>query len=157
MKKRRFVYSFLLLIILSYSSICFSQNTDSLNYITLNDSNLSSGSVYKFDSVSFVFAKRELTPKSYIELDIVFLFLQANSDINVEIVVYGFVYPESSNILPMIRAREIFEYLIEKGVEIERLTYKGFCCEVDNIDNPKSKILSCSPFGCSSFFAFFWG
>ena len=112
------------------------QSIDSLNYISLDDSTFSSGSIYKFDSTSFLFASKKLGKPSYSELDSIACFLKANTTLNVEIVVYGFCNPMMSWILPESRAKVIFEYLINKGVDRNQVNYLGYCGDWENRENP---------------------
>ena len=112
------------------------QSIDTLNYISLDDSIFISGSVYKFDSTSFLLGINKLGKQSYNELDSVAYYLKANPNLNVEIVVYGFCNPMMSLILTESRARVIYEYLINKGVSRNQISYLGYCGAWENRENP---------------------
>jgi OmpA-OmpF porin, OOP family len=82
----------------------------------------------KDNNIAFEFGKSSLTSESYAFLDKVVLFLKEQPQINLSI--QGHTDNRGSAIfnqkLSEIRAKTCFDYLIGKGINVERLDYKGF-------------------------------
>lgn len=86
------------------------------------------GQVIKMNNIFFEFAKFDLLPDSYSELNRVVTFLLANPDIKIEI--HGHTCDigsdERNQILSENRAKAVAQYLIENGIKPTRLSIKGY-------------------------------
>jgi outer membrane protein OmpA-like peptidoglycan-associated protein len=86
------------------------------------------GNVIQMNNIFFTVNKAEIKPESFSELNRIGEFLLKHSYLQIEIgghtnnlCDYGFCLQLSES-----RAREVAEYLIEKGVEKEQVSYKGY-------------------------------
>jgi outer membrane protein OmpA-like peptidoglycan-associated protein len=79
-------------------------------------------------NVFFDFGKSSLRTESYIELDKLYDFLIKNNTINIEI--YGHTDTRGDDkenlLLSEARAKSVYSYLIQKGIDTKRLSYKGY-------------------------------
>jgi outer membrane protein OmpA-like peptidoglycan-associated protein len=96
-----------------------------------------SGKSVVLENVFFDFNKSELKPKSFSELNKLLKLLDENPDIKILIsghtddvgsVDYNMELSEE-------RAKVVFQYLVEKGIASDRLTYKGFGASKPVSDN----------------------
>ena len=78
--------------------------------------------------INFDFDKYDIRPDAAIELDKFSVFLKENPQIDIELGSHtDAVGTEVKNqILSQNRARATFEYLVSKGINPERMTYKGY-------------------------------
>ena len=95
------------------------------------------GTVVTLKNVFFDFDKSELKPESYVELDKLVAYLNANPNLRVEI--GGHTDDQGSDEyndrLSESRAKSVCDYLIQKGVPGARLQYKGYGKRVPIADN----------------------
>lgn len=86
------------------------------------------GSTFILRNIFFDFDKSSLKNESFVELDKLFDYLKQNPSLNIEI--GGHTDNSGSddyNIrLSLDRSKEVYNYLILKGVDASRLTYKGY-------------------------------
>ena len=79
-------------------------------------------------NVFFYLSKSTLRKESYVELDKLVSFLNENSTINIEI--GGHTYSrgdaKSNKILSNDRAKSVYDYVIQKGIAKERLSFMGY-------------------------------
>ncbi len=85
------------------------------------------GTVVTLKNVFFDFDKTELKPESFVELDRLVSYLQRNM---VRIEIGGHTDDQGSDEyndrLSENRAKSVYDYLIQKGIPADRLTYKGY-------------------------------
>jgi outer membrane protein OmpA-like peptidoglycan-associated protein len=79
-------------------------------------------------NVFFDFGKSSLRSESYIELDKLFDFLVKNSAINIEISGHTDTRGDDKEnlLLSEARAKSVYTYLIQKGIDTKRLSFKGY-------------------------------
>lgn len=79
-------------------------------------------------NVFFDFGKSTLRTESYIELNKLNDFLNKNDDINIEISGHTDTRGDDKEnlLLSEARAKSVYSYLIEKGIDSKRLTFKGY-------------------------------
>jgi outer membrane protein OmpA-like peptidoglycan-associated protein/tetratricopeptide (TPR) repeat protein len=79
-------------------------------------------------NVFFDFSKSTLRSESYIELNKLYDFLNKNNEINIEISGHTDTRGDDKEnlVLSESRAKAVYSYLIEKGIDSKRLTYKGY-------------------------------
>lgn len=79
-------------------------------------------------NVFFDFGKSSLRSESYIELDKLFDFLVKNSTINIEISGHTDTRGDDKEnlLLSEARAKSVHSYLIQKGIDAKRLSFKGY-------------------------------
>lgn len=100
----------------------------------LNRLNFSKGmvpqmnTVYRLDNVNFDLKSFELNKKSRKILDELVEFLVAHPNLRIDIQGHtdDIGEPENNQILSDNRAKAVFNYLVEKGINSDRLSYKGF-------------------------------
>ncbi len=94
------------------------------------------GTVVTLKNVFFDFDKTELKPESFVELDRLVSYLQHNS---VRIEIGGHTDDQGSedynDRLSENRAKAVYDYLIQKGIPADRLTYKGYGKRIPVADN----------------------
>lgn len=94
------------------------------------------GTVVTLKNVFFDFDKTELKPESFVELDRLVSYLQHNS---VRIEIGGHTDDQGSedynDRLSENRAKSVYDYLIQKGIPADRLTYKGYGKRIPVADN----------------------
>jgi len=94
------------------------------------------GTVVTLKNVFFDFDKTELKPESFVELDRLVSYLQHNS---VRIEIGGHTDDQGSedynDRLSENRAKAVYDYLIQKGIPADRLTYKGYGKRMPVADN----------------------
>jgi outer membrane protein OmpA-like peptidoglycan-associated protein len=79
-------------------------------------------------NVFFDFGKSTLRPESSIELDKLYNFLNKNSAIKIEIAGHTDTRGDAkeNQLLSEQRAKSVYNYLIQKGIDQKRLTFKGY-------------------------------
>lgn len=94
----------------------------------INRSELKEGSKIRIDNLYFETDKAIIIASSFGVLDELYSFLAKNQDVVVEIGGHtsGLASDDYADKLSNNRAKAIYEYLIKKGIEKERLTYKGY-------------------------------
>lgn len=115
----------------------FLNTVDSLNYnnadVTPMTKNLvmqpiEVGVVVRLKNIYFDFNKATLKSESFVELDKVVAFLKDNPTVEIEIEGHtDSVGPDDRNqTLSQNRSQSVVDYLVSKGIAVERLTAKGF-------------------------------
>jgi OOP family OmpA-OmpF porin len=98
--------------------------------------NIKVGEKVALNNIFFVNGKYYLLPESYVELNKLALYLIKNPDIEIRINGHsdntGLRHKNQK--ISELRAREVFEYLIKKGVQ-NKMYYKGFGSEQPIADN----------------------
>ena len=94
----------------------------------LDASNIKVGQVVRINNLYFQADSTDITPKSKPVLDEIYLFLQENSGIVVEIGGHTNNIPsdEYCDRLSTERAKHVAEYLIKRGIDKNRISYKGY-------------------------------
>lgn len=86
------------------------------------------GSSIVMRNIFFDFNQSTLQPESFIELDYLVEFLKNNKEIKIEI--SGHTDNQGSDDindkLSLERAQSVYNYVVSKGISLERLTYKGY-------------------------------
>ncbi|MCR4826875.1 MAG: OmpA family protein [Bacteroidales bacterium] len=94
------------------------------------------GTVVTLKNVFFDFDKAELKPESFVELDKLVSYLQHNT---VRIEIGGHTdnhgSEEYNDRLSENRAKAVYDYLVQKGIPVDRLTYKGYGMRMPVADN----------------------
>lgn len=80
------------------------------------------------ENVFFDLSKATLRPESFVELNKLVSFLKENSFIKIELAGHTDTRGDAgkNQILSQKRAKSVYEYLISKGIESSRLSYKGY-------------------------------
>lgn len=80
------------------------------------------------ENVFFDLSKATLRPESFIELNKLVAFMKENGNLKIEIGGHTDTRGDAKDnqVLSENRALAVYNYLIEKGIEKERLTYKGY-------------------------------
>ncbi|MEA3443539.1 MAG: OmpA family protein [Bacteroidota bacterium] len=78
--------------------------------------------------IFYDFNKATLRPESMVAMDSLVMFLEDNIKITVELMSHTdrVGNDESNNVLSNRRAKSVVDYLVSKGIEKERLTWKGY-------------------------------
>lgn len=112
------------------TSTAATNNTDknkATNPITTTP-NVIKGDVLILNKVLFKFNSSDLDPTSFAQIDMLALLLK--KEVNMKILVKGHTSSEGSdeynNKLSESRAKSVVNYLISKGIEKSRLSYKGY-------------------------------
>lgn len=86
------------------------------------------GQIIRLDELYFKADKSDLDKSSYKVLDEVYLFMTRNRDVKIEIGGHtnGVPSKEYCDKLSKSRAKEVADYLIRKGIDRSRVTYKGY-------------------------------
>jgi outer membrane protein OmpA-like peptidoglycan-associated protein len=101
--------------------------------IPLND--LKVGQAIRLEKIFFIMGRHIVTDESYPELDKLFETMDENQNLKIQIeghiccLKHGFdAEDEDTRIrdLSVARARYIYDYLVKKGIEKDRMRYKGF-------------------------------
>ncbi len=94
----------------------------------LDAANIKVGQVVRINNLYFQADSTDITPKSKPVLDEIFLFLQENAGIVVEIGGHTNNIPsdEYCDRLSTERAKHIAEYLIKRGIDKNRISFKGY-------------------------------
>jgi outer membrane protein OmpA-like peptidoglycan-associated protein len=97
-------------------------------FTSLDVSSIKVGQVLQIENIYFLADSVEMTPNSRPVLDEVFQFLTQNEKIVVEIGGHTNNIPpdEYCNWLSDLRAKNIAEYLIKRGIESPRVSYQGY-------------------------------
>jgi len=123
------------LIVQKDSFLTASENVD-LSSVVLTDkyekniylSKIELGSSVRLNNIFFDFAKAIIRPESYPDLDRIVKLLNDYPNASVEIDGHtDFVGNDTDNmLLSKNRAKSCLDYIVSKGINIKRLTYKGF-------------------------------
>ena len=95
----------------------------------LERSQLKKGQIVKIDNIYFQIDQANIQSTSYTELDKLFIFLRENPDVSVEIGGHTNGLPTEHwfcDSLSTARAKAVAQYLSGKGIDMERLAYKGY-------------------------------
>jgi outer membrane protein OmpA-like peptidoglycan-associated protein/tetratricopeptide (TPR) repeat protein len=89
---------------------------------------LDTGSVVELKNIFFETAKFDLKPESKVELDKLVAFLNTNKTLRIELGGHtDNVGDKKMNItLSQNRAKSVFDYLVTNGIDVKRLSYKGY-------------------------------
>jgi len=95
------------------------------------------GQTVSLNNIFFDFAKYELLPESFSELNRVVAFLKGNPDINIELRGHTCdIGSEKNNyVLSNNRAHSVQEYLLSNGIPPERIISKGYGKSMPNLPN----------------------
>jgi len=126
------------------SSLIFSKNFSLENVEGYNEEvidvelkSLKKGATFVLENILFETAKSELKTESSLELDQLVLVLEKNKSVNIQIAGHtdnvGSV--ESNQKLSEDRAKAVLDYLVSKGIEVSRLSSKGYGSSVVIADN----------------------
>jgi outer membrane protein OmpA-like peptidoglycan-associated protein len=80
------------------------------------------------ENVFFDLSKSTLRPESFVELDKLVTFLEKNASISIELGGHTDTRGDAkeNQILSEARAKSVYTYLVEKGINADRLSYKGY-------------------------------
>ncbi len=94
----------------------------------IDRSDLKAGSTIRIDNLYFEADKAVIMQNSYSVLDELYGFLNRNPDVIVEVGGHtnGLASENYANQLSSDRAKAIYDYLVKKGIEKERLKFKGY-------------------------------
>jgi outer membrane protein OmpA-like peptidoglycan-associated protein len=86
------------------------------------------GDTFVLPNIFFEFAQSNLLPDSYSELNRLLVFLKKNETVKIEISGHTDNYGsnEYNQKLSINRAKAVYHYLIEQGIDSNRLSYKGY-------------------------------
>lgn len=86
------------------------------------------GAVVTLNNIFFEVNEARLKKESYLELDRIFVFMQDNPHIIIEISGHtnGWCSPEFASSLSKERAEEVYNYLVDKGIDEVRISFKGY-------------------------------
>lgn len=89
---------------------------------------ISKGTVFTLNNIFFDYNSFALQEKSKTELDELVKFMQENPQIKGEISGHtdNIGNPAANDMLSLKRAQSVFNYLVEKGIDPERLKYQGY-------------------------------
>lgn len=104
------------------------KNDNASNFSKINSKELRTGQTIRIEKLYFAADSSIINPKSYAAVDEIYEFLIENSTITVEIGGHTNDIPdhEYCDRLSEARAKAVYDYLIQKGIQPERLTYKGY-------------------------------
>ncbi len=96
--------------------------------VDLDKKKIKQGQIIRIDKLYFLADTATITVSSYPVLDEVFNFLTENQDVAIEIGGHTNGIPEDAycDKLSTERAKAVYDYLIKKGIQKERLYYKGY-------------------------------
>lgn len=96
------------------------------------------------ENVFFDLSKATLRPTSFVELDKLVAFLNENGSVKIELSGHTDTRgnAEKNKVLSENRAKSVYEYLISKGVDASRLSYKGYGASKPKISDEKIAQLS---------------
>lgn len=106
----------------------------------LREADLKEGSTIRLDKLYFEVDKAVITKPSFETLDEIYLFLTRNPNVVVEIGGHtnGVCDTEYCNRLSSNRAKAVYDYLVNKGINAARLRYKGYGKTQQIADNNSS-------------------
>ncbi|TAE46666.1 MAG: OmpA family protein, partial [Cytophagales bacterium] len=89
---------------------------------------ITKGTVFRLNNIFFDYNKFQLKDKSKTELDELIKFMKDNADIKGEISGHtdNIGKAEDNITLSLNRAKSVYEYLIDNGIDKTRLTFKGY-------------------------------
>lgn len=107
----------------------------------LSRSDLREGSTIRLDKLYFEVNKAVITKTSFETLDDIYTFLTRNPDVVVEIGGHtnGLCDDKYCNELSTNRAKSVYEYLVDKGINSARLRYRGYGKTQPIADNNSSE------------------
>ncbi|MCB0643853.1 MAG: OmpA family protein [Phaeodactylibacter sp.] len=94
----------------------------------LDRKTLRTGQTIKIDKLFFEADSSKIKPESFAVLDEIYEFLDSNKDVKVEIGGHTNGIPEHAycDMLSTARARAVAEYLKTRGIDSDRLSYRGY-------------------------------
>jgi outer membrane protein OmpA-like peptidoglycan-associated protein len=101
---------------------------------------LGEGRSIRIDEIEFIAGSSEFTPTADIKLRRLKDFLALNSGINIEIQGHVFSIGENTNAaqkLSEARAKRVYNYLIDNGIDKTRMEYKGYGNTIPIYERPK--------------------
>ena len=117
-------------------TVFFNQKNMTDNFIPENISDLKAGTYLRIPNVNFYPGKHKLLPGSYKTLEKLVLILQKNKNVEIELDGHICCLPEQeidgydddtrTNDLSLNRAKEVYDFLVLKGIEKNRLSFKGY-------------------------------
>ena len=95
---------------------------------TLDIATIAVGQTIRVDKLYFEADSATIKPESYAVLEEIYTFLKENDQVNIEIGGHTNSLPEEAycDRLSTARAKDIAEYLYDKGIPQSRITYKGY-------------------------------
>ncbi len=89
---------------------------------------IDTGNVVELKNIFFETAKFDLKPESKVELDKLVSFLNLNKAIRIELSGHtdNVGDKKMNQILSQNRAKSVYDYLVANGIDVKRLTYKGY-------------------------------
>lgn len=99
------------------------------NVLSLDREKMKKGQKIRIDKLYFDIDASDINDKSYDVLDEIYTFLDVNTDIKIEIGGHTNGNPTSDewcDNLSEQRAKAVADYLLSRGIEKDRLTYKGY-------------------------------
>ena len=95
---------------------------------TLDIATIAVGQTIRVDKLYFEADSSTIKPESYAVLEEIYTFLKENDQVNIEIGGHTNSLPEDAycDRLSTARAKDIAEYLYDKGIPQSRITYKGY-------------------------------
>jgi len=108
-------------------TIDFNNSESNITVLDLSMKPIKTGETYKLSNIFFEFGKSELNEKSNSELQRLINFLKFNQDTEIKILGYtDEIGSELNNMkLSEERAKSVFDYLVNNGINRNRLTYEG--------------------------------
>jgi outer membrane protein OmpA-like peptidoglycan-associated protein len=98
---------------------------------------LAAGANITLRNILFETGKHELLPASFVELDRVVVLLQENAALKVQINGHtdNIGQPQDNQLLSENRAKSVVDFLVSRGIQPTRLSYKGFGATAPVADN----------------------
>ena len=86
------------------------------------------GTTFILRNIFFDFGHDELKAESHIELDRLVIYLENNKNMHIEIGGHtdNIGSDDYNNKLSLARAKSVYDYLIKNGIEVSRLSFKGY-------------------------------
>lgn len=98
---------------------------------------IDTGMAVELKNVFFETAKYDLKPESVVELDKLVSFMKKNKNLKIEIAGHtdNVGDKKTNQLLSQNRAKSVYEYLIKKSIEAERLSFKGYGDSKPKVEN----------------------
>jgi outer membrane protein OmpA-like peptidoglycan-associated protein len=111
---------------INIDDISLTKNT--LKNVIEFDDTLAEGKIFRLNNIFFETDKSELLAKSFEELDKLFLMLKNSESMKIEISGHtDSTGMENHNLLlSQARAKAVVDYLVQKGIDKTRISYKGY-------------------------------
>ncbi|MCU0445908.1 MAG: OmpA family protein [Microscillaceae bacterium] len=89
---------------------------------------ISQGTIFRLNNIFFDYNKYEIKEKSKTELDELVKFMQENTEVRGEISGHtdNIGVAEANMTLSLNRAKAVYDYLLQAGIDAKRLTFKGY-------------------------------